>query len=244
MHTYMPPVYNMEYLVGSPGLIGLGDIMQETSMTQLEKLKSRLEKEYHNPDHNFVVHTAFNTLVNEVMETVESEGIHLVVMGTKGATGAEEILFGTNTVHVIRKVDCPVLVIPPNFEYENPLEILFPTDFEIEFDKERLTPLLEISNEHGSQINVLHVSTGYALAPEQERQKKGLERILGPKALFHDVPNNEIINAINEFQAKEKINLLVMVQNKHIFMERLFIEPVIKKIGFHVTIPFMVIPQF
>ena len=79
MHTYMPPVYNMEYLVGSPGLIGLGDIMQETSMTQLEKLKSRLEKEYHNPDHNFVVHTAFNTLVNEVMETVESEGIHLVM---------------------------------------------------------------------------------------------------------------------------------------------------------------------
>ncbi len=244
MHTYMPPVYNMEYLVGSPGLIGLGDIMQETSMTQLEKLKSRLEKKYHNPDHNFIVHTAFNTLVNEVMETVESEDIHLVVMGTKGATGAEEILFGTNTVHVIKKANCPVLVIPPDFEYENPLEILFPTDYEIEFDKKRLTQLLEIADEHGSQINVLHVSTGYELTPEQERQRKALEKILGAKALFHDVPNNEIINAINEFQAKEKINLLAMVQNKHTFMERLFIEPIIKKIGFHVTIPFMVIPQF
>lgn len=244
MHTYMPPVYNMEYLVGSPGLIGLGDIMQETSMTQLEKLKSRLEKKYHNPDYNFIVHTAFNTLVNEVMETVESEDIHLVVMGTKGATGAEEILFGTNTVHVIKKANCPVLVIPPDFEYENPLEILFPTDYEIEFDKKRLTQLLEIADEHGSQINVLHVSTGYELTPEQERQRKALEKILGAKALFHDVPNNEIINAINEFQTKEKINLLAMVQNKHTFMERLFIEPIIKKIGFHVTIPFMVIPQF
>ena len=84
MHTYMPPVYNAEYLVGSPGLIGLGDVMQETSMTQLEKLKNRLEKEYNNPKHSFVVHTAFNTLLNEVMETVESEGIDLVVMGTKG----------------------------------------------------------------------------------------------------------------------------------------------------------------
>ena len=244
MHTYMPPVYNAEYLVGSPGLIGLGDVMQETSMTQLEKLKSRLEKEYNNPNHSFVVHTAFNTLVNEVMETVESEGIHLVVMGTKGVTGAEEILFGTNTVHVIRKANCPVLVVPPNFEYENPLEILFPTDYEIAYKQEKLSQLLEIANEHGSQINVLHVSTGYELTPDQEKQKKGLEKILGNKALFHDVPNNEIINAINAFQAKEKINLLVMVQNKHTFMERLFIEPVIKKIGFHVTIPFMVIPQF
>lgn len=244
MHTYMPPVYNAEYLVGSPGLIGLGDVMQETSMTQLEKLKSRLEKEYINPNHSFIVHTAFNTLVNEVMETVESEGIHLVVMGTTGATGAKEILFGTNTVHVIRKANCPVLVVPPNFEYENPLEILFPTDYEIVYKKEKLTPLLDIANEYGSQINVLHVSTGNKLTRDQEKQKKDLEKILGNKALFHDVPNNEIIDAINAFQAKEKINLLVMVQNKHTFMERLFIEPVIKKIGFHVTIPFMVIPQF
>ena len=244
MHTYMPPVYNAEYLVGSPGLIGLGDVMQETSMTQLEKLKSDLEKENDNPKHTFVVHTAFNTLLGEVTETVASEGIDLIVMGTKGATGAEEILFGTNTVHVIKKANCPVLVVPPNFEYENPLEILFPTDFEIAYNKQGLNPLLEIADEHGSQINVLHVSTGNELTQDQEKQKKSLERILGNKALFHDVPNNEIIDAINAFQAKEKINLLVMVQNKHTFMERLFIEPVIKKIGFHVNIPFMVIPQF
>ncbi|MCM4173293.1 universal stress protein [Arenibacter sp. TNZ] len=243
MHTYLPPVYNAEYLIGSPGLIGLGDVMQETSMTQLEKLKNRLQKEYNNSKHSFIVHTAFNTLLNEVMETVESEGIGLVVMGTKGATGAEEIFFGTNTVHVLKKANCPVLVIPPNFEYEKPLEILFPTDFEIGYNKELLAPLLDISEEHGSQINVLHVSTGYELTADQEKQKNGLQKILAKKALFHDVPSNDIINAINDFQAKEKINLLVMVQNKHTFFERLFIEPVIKKIGFHVTIPFMVIPQ-
>tara|TARA_R110000868_G_scaffold136879_1_gene350054 strand:+ start:30982 stop:31821 length:840 start_codon:yes stop_codon:yes gene_type:complete len=243
MHTYIPPVYNAEYLVGSPGLIGLGDVMQETSRTQLEKLKNRLQKEYNNPKHSFEVHTAFNTLLNEVMETVESEGIDLVVMGTKGATGAEEILFGTNTVHIIKKAICPVLVVPPNFEYENPLEILFPTDFDIAYNKKILAPLLDIADEHGSQINVLHVSTGYELTENQEKQKDGLEKILEKRAQFHDVSSNEIINAINAFQAKEKINLLVMVQNKHTFFERLFIEPVIKKIGFHVTIPFMVIPQ-
>lgn len=243
MHTYLPPVYNAEYLIGSPGLIGLGNVMQETSMTQLEKLKNRLQKEYNNSKHGFVIHTAFNTLMNEVMETVESEGIDLVVMGTKGATGAEEILFGTNTVHVLKKANCPVLVIPPHFKYENPVEILFPTDFEIEYKKEIMAPLLDIAYEHGSEINVLHVSTGYELSEDQEKQKKGLEKMLEKKGIFHDVPSNDIINAINAFQAKEKINLLVMVKNKHTFLERLFIEPIIKKISFHVTVPFMVIPQ-
>lgn len=244
MHTYMPPVYNAEYLVGSPGLIGLGDVMQETSLTQLEKLKSELVQEYDNINHSFVVHSAFNTLLGEVEDCIESEKIDLVVMGTKGATGAKEILFGTNTVHVIKKAKCPVMVVPPKFEYENPLEILFPTDYEISYKEEKLAPLVHIAEIHGSQINVLHVATGYELTTDQKKKKAGLEKILGNRALYHEVANDEIISAINAFQAKEKINMLVMIQNKHTFLERLFIEPIIKKIGFHVTVPFLVMPQF
>ncbi|SDE44401.1 hypothetical protein SAMN05421636_10588 [Pricia antarctica] len=76
-----------------------------------------------------------------------------------------------------------------------------------------------------------------------EFSKDYLKKLLGNIALFHDDPDNGIIAAVNEFQQKTKINLLVMVQNKHTFMERLFIEPVIKKIGFHITVPFMVTPQ-
>ncbi|HUH48203.1 MAG TPA: universal stress protein, partial [Arenibacter sp.] len=137
LHTYMPPIYNSEYLIGSPGQIGLGDVIQETSKTQLEDLKSRLENQYDNPKHSFIVHTAFNTLLNEVIETIASEKIDLVVMGTKGATGAQEILFGTNTAHVIKKAKCPVIAVPPKFKYEAPKDILFPTDYEIGYEKEK-----------------------------------------------------------------------------------------------------------
>lgn len=243
LHTYTPPVYQTEYLLGSPGHIGLGDVMHETSETQLENLKTRLEKEFKNPDHTFMVHTAFNTLVNEVIETIESEAIDVVVMGTQGATGAQEILFGTNTVHVIKKAKCPVIAVPPNYEYEAPRIILFPTDYEIKFREKELEPLLTLVDRHRSEVNVIHVSTGYDLTPDQKEHKRGFEELLGSNGLFHDLPNNNIIDAINGFQVKEKVNLLVMVQNKHTFLERLFIEPVIKKIGFHILTPFMVIPQ-
>ncbi len=244
LHTYTPPIYQTEYLLGSPGLIGLGDVMQETSMTQLEKLKNRLEIQFKNKKHTIEVHTAFNTLINEVMDTVEAEAIDMVIMGTTGATGAKEILFGSNAVHVIKKAKCPVLLVPPRFEYEDPKELLFPTDYEIEYSSKKMEALLSISEQHKSRINVLHVHTGYDLTSEQQKNKKLLEQLLGSLCIFHEMPDNEIVNAINEFQVKRKINLLVMVQNKHTFMERLFIEPVIKKIGFHITIPFMVIPQF
>lgn len=243
LNTYTPPVYHSEYLIGSPGQIGLGDLMQESSMTQLEKLKSRLEGQYENPNHKFIVHSAFNTLLGEISEMVEAENIDLIVMGTQGATGAKEILFGTHTVHVIKKARCPVIAIPPKYQFEAPKEILFPTDYEIEYKQEKFETLMTIAEQHKSRINVMHVRTGYDLNEIQEKHKTQLKKILGKKALFHEEPDNGIIDAINDFQIKKKINLLVMVQNKHTFLERLFIEPIIKKIGFHITVPFMVLPH-
>lgn len=243
LNAYMPPFYHTEYLIGSPAQIGLGDIVQENSRNDLESLKKKLEKEFKNPLHTFIPHSALNVLSSEVSRTVEAEHIDAIIMGTQGATGAKEILFGTNTVHIIKNAKCPVLVIPSGFEYESPEKILFPTDYEVDLSKKDLSFLLKIISTHVSEVNVMHVFTGFELEPIQQKNKKEIEKLLGEHALFHDVGSNEIIAAVNDFQIKQKINLLVMVQNKHTFLERLFIEPVIKKIGFHVTVPFMVIPQ-
>lgn len=245
LHTYMPPIYQMEYVLGSPGQIGLGDEIRETAVNNLDKLQKRLEDQYNNRKHTFDSHICLNTLPNQVNEMVEDKKIDLIVMGTKGATGAQEILFGTHTVHIIKKAKCPVLAIPPNFEYEVPKEVLFPTDYDVDFKSKPLDMLLKIAKQHISSIEVLHVSYGYELSEKQQKNKNKLDVIFkGIAHLFHNQPNQEIIQAINIFQLKHKMNLLVMVQNKHTFVERLFIEPVIKKIGFHINIPFMVIPHF
>ena len=243
LHTYTPAIYQAEYVLHSPGQIGLGDIYQENSLTQLKELKKKLIAEHNNKKHTFMVHSAFNTLVDEIVEISMNENADMVIMGTQGATGAKEILIGTNTVHVIKKACCPVIAIPPNFKYETPKEILFPTDLGIDYQEEQLGALAFLAKQHVSRIDVLHISTGYDLSEEQLKNKAKLDGIFGRIAhLFHEMPNQEVITAINNFQQKNKVNLLVMIQNRHTFFERLFLEPVIKKLGFHVTIPFMVIP--
>lgn len=243
LHTYTPAIYQAEYVLHSPGQIGLGDIYQESSESQLKELKKRILGDFNNKKHTIMSHSAFNTLVDEIVETAQNENADLVIMGTQGATGAKEILIGTNTVHVIKKTCCPVIAVPPNFKYENPKEILFPTDLEIKYQEEQLKEFLDIAKFHTSRVDVMHVSLEHDLSDDQLKNKDRLDGLLGNIAhLFHEMPSQELINAINQFQSKKKINLLVMIQNRHSFFERLFIEPIIKKIGFHVTIPFMVIP--
>lgn len=240
LNTYTPAIYQAEYVLHSPGQIGLGDLYQSNSMKLLEEVKAKMIR---NPKHTINTHAAFNIVADEVKDMVEKEGADLVVMGTQGATGAKEILFGTHAVHVIKQVPCPVLVVPSGFEYETPKEILFPTDYEVEYEKLPLQILLDIANLHQASVGFAHISTGYELTEIQETNRKKLGKLLGKTAhLFHDLPSQEIIAAINTFQEKTPVNILVMVRNKHTFVERLFIEPVVKKIAFHIKIPFMVIP--
>lgn len=242
LNTYTPAIYQTEYLLHSPGQIGLGDIYQSESINQLEELKKQLQKEFKNPKHTIITHSAFNILVDEVSSMVANEEADMVIMGTQGATGAKEIFLGTHTVHVIKKATCPVIAIPADFDYETPIEILFPTDYEVAYSEEQLNTLLDLAELHKSRIQVIHISSGYDLTEIQSENKSKLKKIFEKiPHLFHDLPNQEIITGINNFQLKNKMNMLVMIQNKHTFLESLFIEPVIKKIGFHVSIPFMVI---
>lgn len=243
-NAYTPIIYHVEYVLVNPAQFGLGDAIREASMQSLNKLLNRITKKFKdNPNHKFETISRFDALVPGIKELIDERHIDIIVMGTKGATGAKEVLFGSNTVHVFRHVKCPIIAIPSNFEYESPLEILFPTDLEVEYQRTHLDLLVDIAEAHHSRVNVMHVSTGYDLTEAQKQHKLELEDLFKSTAyIFHDYEITEVEIAINEFQQKQKINLLVMINNKHSFFENLFFKNTISQIGFHLNIPFMVIP--
>lgn len=243
LNTYSPAVYQAEYVLHSPGQIGLGDVYQSKALKKLERLKEKLTKKFPNPKHTYYVHTANNHLADEVKVMLQNEKINLVVMGTQGATGAKEILFGTNTVRVLRVSQCPVVVVPPDVKFKSPASVLFPTDYKVDYKTLPLEPLLQILFDSNSKMEVIHIDTESDVDEKQLENKKKLEILLeGVNCNFKHLPSQELIDAINSFQTEPPLDFLVMVRNRHSFLERLFVEPVVSKIAFHVTIPFMVIP--
>ena len=243
LHTYTPPVFQVEYVLQSPSQLGLQDSYKTRAMQQLEALKQRLLKEFEITKHTFVTWADFNSLTEEILIKVKNEKADLVIMGTQGATNTREILFGTNATQVINKSVCPVIAVPSDFKYKVPQAILFPTDYEIDYKKEPLQQLFDLAEIHGSKMDVVHVSTGHDLSEKQVVNKQQLEDLLtGTDHSFHDLPDQDLIEGINQFQVDHSMNLLAMVRNKHTFFERMFVEPVIKKIGMTIEIPFMVVP--
>lgn len=244
LNVYTPVVYRVEYVIGYPEEFGLVDSVRNTSRKNLFKIVTRISSELkENENHKFKTHAKFDNLVSGIKQFLSKNTIDLIVMGTKGATGAKEVLFGSNTVHVFKEIKCPILAIPSDFEFEKPHEILFPTDLEATYKHSELKILKQLVENNNARLNTMHVSTGYSLSELQERNKSKLESMFKHSAyLFHDLKSMNLIDAINEFQIKHKINLLVMINNKHSFFENLFFKNTINQIGFHLNIPFLVIP--
>ena len=244
LNTYTPIIYQFEYLQSSSAQFGLVDTLKESSKKGLDELQKNILSEFNNPKHVFTKISSFNSLTTEIDDLYTNNIMDIIVMGTKGASGVTGVLFGSNTIHVIKNAKCPVMAIPSDFSFETPHEILFPTDYEIEYQAKHLKPIIEIAQNHISRVNIMHVYTGNDLTEAQQKNKSILETSIKNIAhLFHDIKNQNVPEAITNFQLKARINLLVMINNKHSFFENLFFKSTIKQIGFHLNIPFLVIPS-
>lgn len=67
-----------------------------------------------------------------IKELEENENIDLVIMGSNGASGIDEILIGSNTEKVVRHSKVPVLVVKQEFEHLDLKNIVFASNFEEE----------------------------------------------------------------------------------------------------------------
>ena len=243
LNVYTPLLYNLEYIASGQTIYDLDDTSKKQSEIQLTALKKRVLEEFNNPLHQIETISAFNELIPGIRSVVESEKINFIVMGTKGATGAKEILFGSNTIHTLKNATIPLLAIPENFEFKKVENVLFPTDYHIMYENSQISPILEIVQLDQAALNVLHVAAGYELSESQQFNKAILVSLLNTvNSNYHNVPDGDLEEAINEFQATHKTDMLVMINNKHSFFENILFRSTIKQVGFHLKIPFLVIP--
>ncbi len=244
LNVYTPVIYQIEYALKNPSQFDSENEIEMASREGLKNVSNRIKDEFNNPKHTIAQISSFNTLVYEIEQLHEGNVMDFIIMGTKGATGADEVLFGSNTVHVFKNAKYPVLAIPDNFVFEKPLEILFPSDYEVDFQDNHLLPIKSIASAYHSRINMLYVSHGDELSENQKQNQKKLDDYFkGIAHLFHEIHNKSIPGAISSFQVKARVNLLFMINNKHSFFENLFFKSTINQIGFHLNIPFLVIPS-
>lgn len=224
----------------------LSSTIRKSAFKDMLDLKQMIERVNANANHNFEILVSNADLKDALETAIKKHAIQMIIMGTKGASGAKEFFFGSNTVNVINKVRlCPILTIPDQFDFVEPKKIAFSTDFNRFYIEEELAPLKEITDLYNSKINIVHLNNEEHLNEIQEYNSKILENDLkNYNHHFFWIPNyGKKANDINDFIKEQNINMLAMVNYKHSFIEKITKEPVIKTIGFQPFIPFLVISE-
>ena len=224
----------------------LSNIIAENAMEELVELQEMAQAANTNANHEFKVILSKEDLPIALKTTIKSHHIDLVVIGTKGSTAAKELFFGSNTLKIIKQLRlCPVLVIPEDFDFVIPKQIAFPTDFNRFYEDQEIKPLKELAELFDSTIRIVHIAEEDELSEVQDYNLTMLKSYLYDYSYtLHWMANyTKKATEINDFIKELKIDMLVMVNYKHGFIEGIVKEPVIKKIGFHPIVPFLVIPD-
>jgi len=246
LHAYEPRLLNMLHQKNQQRFGILYDSMTQYSKQELNKILAYFNENYNSPNHSFEAISKSGTLDEAVQGIVSTKDVDLIVMGTQGATGAKEIFMGSNTVKILKKIkNCPVLVVPSNYNFQRLKTLAFPTDFSRTYKKFELTPLTELAALWKAEVQILYVAVEFILNDSQESNKKILgERLAGLNYYFQNVEfERNISTSIEKYLAENKVDFMALIRYHHGFWEKIIGEPVVKKIAFHIKVPFLVIPQ-
>ena len=97
---------------------------------------------------------AFSGIINES----EKNNIDLIVMGSQGASGLQEMFIGSNTEKVVRRSNVPVVVIKTGVEDFVVNDIIFASDFNKE-SKSTFHRVINFAEMFEAKIHLLYINT-------------------------------------------------------------------------------------
>ncbi|MDC6365940.1 MULTISPECIES: universal stress protein [Flavobacteriaceae] len=241
LHAFADEVYG-EYKTTPPEKIKK---VEATKREQVAKKLEDLVKEVigtpPNPLHSFETIASFDSLVDGINDFVNEKNIDMVIMGTKGETSNHKTTFGSYTIEVFKYVKCPVLAIPEDFEFKQPKNILFPTDYMLPYKRRELKLLGDLAGDFKSKIHCLYITDFDMLSPRQQDNKLFLERTLNRAYVFFEttaVKNKAEV--IMEYIWEKEVGMLVMVNSRHSFFEDMLYRSTVDLLGLKVKVPFLV----
>jgi len=175
---------------------------------------------------------------------VNNNNIQLIVMGITGATRLGQIFMGSNTLNLIKRGTVPVIIVPPHAHSESAKNVLLLTDFK---DIENTIPVktvksvLDMFKPRLHIVNVDHEH--YVQVTEEykaERAKlEGLLKDYSPE--FYFIRLFDFMDAINQFVADNKIDLILTFPRKHSFLSNMFKTTNTTQLAYHSHVPIVAI---
>ncbi|MEG3659217.1 universal stress protein [Arenibacter palladensis] len=206
-----------------------------------KKFKPFLDKPYlkditiHKIVQNYKVFSELNNVAKE-------QNIDLIVMGSHGSTGFNEIFIGSNTEKVVRTSDVPVLVIKEqnsNFTINNIL-------FACSFSEDMIAAFRNVklmAQKFSAKLKLVYINTPYQdflSTPEaDDRIAKFMSKAEDTQSKVEIYNDRSVENGILNFSKTEKFDLLALPTHGRKGLSHFLLGSIGEDIANHARLPVM-----
>lgn len=191
----------------------LYEALFEASENHLKNWTGKLKNMFNNPKHQFENKIDFDGFVDAVKQAIERNESDLIVIGSNGASGWTEKLFGTHTLSLLKNLEFPVLVVSEKNIFSPIERILLVTEQGIDLDFEIMKWPVFLAKEHKAHIHVLKLSDSNK--PAHHDPLEVLENLGGVQYHFHYVQGIPVEMAISSFEQLFDTQLTIMILDKN-----------------------------
>ncbi|MCF8464301.1 MAG: universal stress protein [Flavobacteriales bacterium] len=207
----------------------------------LDNDAEKLRKVYLETEFSFSTRVEIGSLSFNVNSILDELSIDLVVMGTKGASGWEGVIIGSNTSDVIQVASCAVLAIPNDAEIKTPKTMLFASDNKGLSNKDVISPLIQLASRFKAHVHLINVlDEGKLTTVDEAVAGLKLDNLLeGIEHTFHFESGKDKAQIIENYLNTHNIDLLAVVPRRNNFFDAIFHRSVTRKLALHTKIPML-----
>lgn len=221
-------------------------VLVDESKDDLDKILADFSKKNKNPKHSFHAVSSSKPINHAINEYIKNWQVDMVIMGSKETKSNLDVFIGNNVLKVIKTIDnSPLIIVPKNYAFKLPEQIVFSTNFKRKFNLDELKSLLEIMKVFKATLKIVQIMNEEYLNDVQKENKEKLKEIFAEfDYFFHkiDVEDSES-KAIRDFVNTTKSDIISFVNHKYNFFQKLTDEDVIKKISFNSQVPIFILPE-
>ncbi|MGB8194130.1 MAG: universal stress protein [Chitinophagaceae bacterium] len=187
-----------------------------------------------------------NSLIDSLDRYARHNSVDMIIMGITGSTRLEQIFMGSNTLKMVERGTCPVMIVPPLALFKGIQDIMLTSDFK---DVERTMPtkpiqkVLDLFRANLHVVNVDHEH--YVEVTEEYKAERGkLETILqAHNPQFYFIRMYDFMDAVNQFVEDKEIDLILTVPKKHSFLSGVFRSSYTKRLAYHSHVPIIAVHE-
>ncbi len=182
----------------------------------------------------------------DIIDCLERQARHLsanlIVMGITGKSRLEKVFLGSNTLKMVERNICPVLIIPPSAQYKEIRNVTLLSDFKNVQASMPVVPIKNVLSMFRPALHIINVNSDHYVSLTTEFMKERTRLLdmfgdLNPE--FYFIGTYDLHETVQQFVSDKNIDMLITIPRNHSFFGSMFKTSNTKRLVYESAIPIL-----